>query len=665
MLSKLALRNTRKSFGDFAVYFLTLTFGVAAFYAFGSVEAQSTLASLGSLKADNLRTLGATMDVMSVVVAIVLAFLVFYANGFLIRRRKREFGTYLVLGMPKRQVAAILLMETLLVGVLALVAGLALGVAASQGLSLLTAQLFELDMSRFRLIFSMSSLLKTIAFFGLLFVVASVLNLFGFSRQTINRLLNASKRRETRVRNPWLSAVLAVMGLVLAVAGCWALLQSGLIKSIDSGLIWIELGAGVLGTFLLFAGGSGLAMRVAQSSRRNYLRGLNPFVVRQLDRKVSSTYVTMAIVCITMFFAITILSGGISYGNVLNRQTSTAYDASFTRFGSENQKRSILRGIEASGFDTGKYFAETHEFDVYRTGLVLRDLTGGGSDAKGLGSVDLQMISQSDANALLGLQGKRPIDVGADGFALMFGDYRLEYGALRAAYGNASPSIAGRTLRAVSGGLIDVPTSVGSDLLPVLVVPDKVVRGATVDSTVLNVRYSGDGEAAEKAVLAAGMLDTGHEDPSRPFDVAATSRIVNTGPLAGRVTVTYIGLYLGLVLLVTSVAILALQQLSEATDNRDRYATLSKIGASDKMMGRAVFTQVAAYFAAPLGLALAYSLVGGAAILEVIRRFGSVDVATEYGMASVILVVVLGGYFITTVLAARRIALEKPRGRHV
>ena len=663
MLSKLALRNTRKSFGDFAVYFLTLTFGVAAFYAFGSVEAQSALASLGSLKAENLKNLGAIMDVMSVVVAVVLAFLVFYANGFLIRRRKREFGTYLVLGMPKRQVAAILLMETLLVGVLALGAGLALGVAASQGLSLLTAQLFELDMSRFRLIFAMPSLLKTVAFFGLLFVVASVLNLFGFSRQTINRLLNASRRRETRVRNPWLSAVLAVMGLVLAVAGCWALLQSGLIKSIDSGLIWIELGAGVLGTFLLFAGGSGLAMRVAQSSRRTYLRGLNPFVVRQVDSKVSSTYVTMAIVCITMFFAITILSGGISFGNVLNRQTSTAYDASFIRFGSENQKRSILRGIEANGFDTDAHFAKTHEFDVY--GLVLRDLSGGGSDAKGLGSNDLQMIAQSDANALLRLQGKRPLHVGVDGFALMFGQFRPEDRAVRAHYADATPSISGRTLHAVSGGLIDTPTSVGSTLLPVLVVPDKVVRGATVDSTVLNVRYGGDGEAAEEAVLAAGLIDTGHEDPSRPFDMAATSRIVNAGQLAARVTVTYIGLYLGLVLLVTSVAILALQQLSEATDNRDRYATLSKVGASDTMMGRAVFTQVAVYFAAPLGLALVYSLVGGKAILEVIRRVGDVDVATEYRMATAILVVVLGGYFITTVLAARRIALEKPRGRHV
>jgi len=666
MLGKLAVRNTRKSFGDFTVYFLTLTFGVAAFYAFGSVEAQRALASLGSLKADNLKTLGATMDVMSVVVAIVLAFLVFYANGFLIRRRKREFGTYLILGMPKRQVAAVLIMETVLVGALALGAGLVLGVVASQGLSLLTVQLFELDITRFRLIFSMPSLVKTVAFFGLLFVVASVLNLFGFSRQTIHRLLNASKRRETRVRNPRLSALLAIMGLVMVVAGCWLLLRSGLVKSIDSGRIWIELGAGVLGTFLLFAGGSGLALRVAQSSRRAYLRGLNPFVVRQLDNKVSSTYVTMAIVCITMFFAITILSGGISYGNVLNRQTSTAYDASFIRFSGE-RTQSILRGIKANGFDTDTHFAKTHEFDVYETGLVLRDITGGGSEPRGLGSNPLQMIGQSDANALLRLQGKRPLHVAADGFALLFGDYRPEYRALRASYAKATPSIAGHTLRAVSGGLIDAPTSVGSSLLPVLVVPDKIVRGATVSQTTLNVRYSGDGEAAEEAVLAAGMIDdAGHEDQSRPFDMAATSRIVNAGHLAAGVTVTYIGLYLGLVLLVTSVAILALQQLSEAADNRDRYATLSKIGASDRMMGRAVFTQVAVYFAAPLGLALVYSLVGGKAVLEVIRRYGRVDVATEYRTATAMLVVVFVGYFITTVLVARRIiALEKPHGRHV
>ena len=355
--------------------------------------------------------------------------------------------------MPKRQVAAVLLMETMLVGALALGAGLVLGVAASQGLSLLTTQLFELDITRFRLIFSMPSLVKTVAFFGLLFVVASVLNLFGFSRQTVSRLLNASRRRETRVRNPWLSALLAIMGLVLAVAGCWALLQSGLIKNIDSGRIWLEFGAGVLGTFLLFAGGSGLALRVAQSSRRAYLRGLNPFVVRQLDNKVNSTYVTMAVVCITMFFAISILSGGISYGNVLNRQTSTAYDASFIRFSGQNQTQSILRGIEAKGFDTDKHFADTYEFDVYETGLVLRDITGDGSDAKGLGGNDLQMIGQSDANALLRLQGKRPLDVGADGFALMFGEYRPEYRALRAAYENATPSIEGRTLHAVSGGL--------------------------------------------------------------------------------------------------------------------------------------------------------------------------------------------------------------------
>jgi putative ABC transport system permease protein len=659
MLAKLAFRNTRRSFGDFAVYFLTLMFGVAAFYAFGSVEAQSAMTVLGSMKPENLKTMSGTMDVMSIVVSIVLAFLVVYANGFLIKRRKREFGTYLMLGMPKRQVAVILLMETVLVGLLALGAGLALGVAASQGLALLTAQLFELDMSRFSFVFSAASLVKTVLLFGLLFAVVGVVNLFGFSRQSVNRLLNASKRSEMRVRNPIVSALLAITGLVMAFGACWAVVSVGLIKMLEGPQLWIAVGAGIVGTFLLFAGGSGLALRVAQSGKRTYLRGLNPFVIRQLDSKVSSTYATMATVCITMFFAITILSGGISFGNVLNKQTSKAYDASFVRFGSEVQKKSIAEGIADRGFDTATYFARSHEFAIYETKVVLGELTGDRSDKKGMGNSPMQMMAKSDANALLRLQGKPELKLGADGYAVLFGEYRSEYQLIRTRYADVTPSISGKKLHAISNGLLDVPVDAGGSLMPVLVVPDKLVAGATVYNTTLNVIYKGDGEAAEKAVVAAGLVDVGHSESGRPFDMARTSRAVNAETVTARVVVTYIGLYIGLILLIASVAILALQQLSEATDNRARYATLSKIGASDKLMGGAVFTQVAVYFAAPLGVALVYSAFGGKALLDVIKLFGQVDVATEYGMATAILALVFGGYFIATALAARRIALEK------
>ena len=238
MLPKLALRNTRKNIGDFAVYFLTLMFGVAMVYAFGSIPAQKAMLRVMEQADTTSPAMSGIMTGLSVFVAFILGFLVLYANGFLMKRRGREFGTYLLLGLPKRKVAVVLAMETLLVGVLALASGLVLGVFASQGMSLLSVRLFEVKMDEYAFVFSAAAAVKTIVLFGVLFVAVAVLNTVTIGRRSVVTLLGLARRnQEPRVRSRSLSLLLLVAGAVMVTGSLDAALSTGLITSERAGTL--------------------------------------------------------------------------------------------------------------------------------------------------------------------------------------------------------------------------------------------------------------------------------------------------------------------------------------------------------------------------------------------------------------------------------------------
>ena len=143
MFCKLAWKNVSRSLRDYGVYFLTLTFGVCLFYVFNSLESQWCMQMLSRSAHYMAESILVLMDVFSAFVSVVLAGLVLYANTFLMKRRKRELGTYLLLGMPTWRVSLLLVLETLLIGLLALAAGLLLGVLLSHGLGLLTISMFS------------------------------------------------------------------------------------------------------------------------------------------------------------------------------------------------------------------------------------------------------------------------------------------------------------------------------------------------------------------------------------------------------------------------------------------------------------------------------------------------------------------------------------------
>lgn len=126
MLFKLSFNNMKKSIKDYSIYFLTLVIGVAIFYMFNSIDSQQAMLRVSSSQREIIKLMITMLGFVSVFVAIVLGLLIVYANNFLINRRKKEFGIYMILGMGKRKISKIILMETIFVGIISLIVGVAI-----------------------------------------------------------------------------------------------------------------------------------------------------------------------------------------------------------------------------------------------------------------------------------------------------------------------------------------------------------------------------------------------------------------------------------------------------------------------------------------------------------------------------------------------------------
>ena len=222
MLFKLSIRNMKKSFKDYAIYFLTLVLGVAIFYMFNSIDSQQAMLEVSQSTREIIKLMINMLGYISVFVAVVLGLLIVYANNFLINRRKKEFGIYMTLGMGKRQISKIILMETILVGIISLIVGLVIGIFASQFMSVLVAKMFEADMSEFQFVFSKDACIKTCIYFAVMYVAVMFFNTFTISRYKLINLLNATKKNESiKIKNPVISILVFLFGAGILGYAYW------------------------------------------------------------------------------------------------------------------------------------------------------------------------------------------------------------------------------------------------------------------------------------------------------------------------------------------------------------------------------------------------------------------------------------------------------------
>lgn len=324
MLCKLAWGNVRRAGRDYLVYLLTLTLGVTVFYAFNTISMQVDIAGID--EEGLAQVMGSMLGDLTYFLAGVMAFLMVYANNFIMKRRKKEFGLYQVLGMGRGRVTTIMALETVIVSVVAFVAGIVLGVGLSQLMTFFTASLFKTQIANFHFFFSVHAFNLTLACMLVMFVLTLLLNLRAVRRTKLIELMGAERRNESiKTRNPWIAIAIFAVGVVLVGVAYYRLLRDGFpLTATDSKLqeamnqFGITTAMVTVGTFALFWGLSGMLIKLLQSLRSVYWRGLNMFTVRQLAAKVNTVCFSMGVIAMLLFLAITSVTCGMSIANVMN-----------------------------------------------------------------------------------------------------------------------------------------------------------------------------------------------------------------------------------------------------------------------------------------------------------------------------------------------------------
>ena len=691
MYFKLALGNVRKSIRDYGIYFLTLVFGVCVFYAFNSIKEQNAVLILNNSQNQMLELISSLIGGVSIFIAVVLGFLIVYASRYLIRRRKKEFGTYLMLGMPAGKVSRIIVYETLSVGLISLVVGLIAGVALSQVLLYITAAMFKVEMDMFVFIFSFDSLTLTILCFGVVFLVALFFNAVSVSRYKLIDLITAERKNEgVKLRSLALSMILFIISLVLIGIAYYLLIDNGM-RVIDD-----QFGAATalvcVGTVLFFFSLSGFLLRAVQMNKKLYFKGLNMFTLRQLSSKINTAFLSISMVCIALFLAITSTCGGFAIVAAFNNNISdtTPYDASFISFfggtphitAELNPDDEWFALAEADDYDIEKalsqkvenwnelisatgqsvfYHSDVTEYEIMES----TDFEMSNSlYMEGAEEQYLQLTSISDLNAQLVLLGQEPIELANDEY-LFWCDFE-ELQGLYEAYADQVGALytQGTTLYPSNNPLVTIKSETSpakSSSRGTIVVPDGVIsEQARPYFILLNVMYNGDKEETD-ALLTKALEGSFDEETGWPVSRAITAVEVYNQNVGVTAMVTYLAIYIGFILLITCAAILALQQLSESADNADRYALLEKIGADRKMMNAALAAQIGIYFVFPLILALCHSFVALSVVTKVVTLLGNMDIVSPLVITMLLFIVVYGGYYLITYFASRTMIHQRTK----
>lgn len=696
LICTLSFNNMKKSIKDYGIYFLTLVLGVAIFYMFNSLDSQEAILRVSESTRSIIKLMISMLGMVSVFVSVVLGLLIVYANNFLINRRKKEFGIYMLLGMGKRQISSIILLETMFIGIISLFIGIIIGVFGSQFMSILVAKMFEADMSEFQFIFSKTACIKTCIYFAVMYLAVMIFNTATVSRYKLINLLHANKKNETiKIKNPIISIFIFIISAIVLGYAYWTVTGNfDSLTTADKMLPPILMG--IISTIGIFWSLSGFILTVAKSAKGLYLKGTNMFVLRQINNKINTTVISMSIICLMLFMTISILSSSLALRNTMQRdliemtpvdinlyKTANLPEKTVSRWGKEivytdlqreDSKKSVVDTLVDCGLDMNE-LKDVIEINIY----TFPELTWAKFFEEKIEELkkrypNLQynteeaIIKVSDYNKIAKLYGINQYELNDDEY-IMLCDFK-SHAELRNEIlkdGTNTLEIAGKQYKSkyneCKEGFVVMSTSHVNT--GIILVPD-------------NCFLTDD--MKEMAFMAANFNSSSEEDYSRIHNIFAennsnliknlnakgleidelTKTKIMESSVGLATIITFIAIYLGIIFLIASSAILAIQQLTESSDNKQRYTILRKIGCDEKMIKKSLFSQIVIFFGMPLILAVIHSIFGIQFAIKTLSGIASEKDLLPSVIATVLAIgIIYGFYFFATYSGSKNIIKEE------
>ncbi|XZJ31926.1 ABC transporter permease [Clostridium perfringens] len=669
MYFKLAFKNIKKSYKNYVIYFLTLIFGICIFYTFNSIESQSVMMELNEQKQSAFMMAEQLIGYFSVFIAFVLGFLIVYANNYLIKRRKKEFGIYMTLGMENGSLSKMIFLETLFIGAISLGIGVVLGIMLSQALSVLTAYMFQVDLTKFQFVFSPLGFKRTVLCFSIIYLVVLIFNFISVRKIKLIDLLTASKRNEKpTIKNLWVSVILFLVSVGILGIAYYKVIHDG-IAFASFNALGLPILLGCIGTFIFFYSLTGFFLKVIQGNKKFYLRDLNMFVMKQISSKINTTFVSLSFICLMLFLAICTFSGGLGINRAINADLKdlTKFDVTFWSNSGEN----IENLLKEKNIDISNIAKEDSNMIMYDSGVKYSNFLSkeGMTAMKNYFPVandnDILVIGENGYNNTLKLLGKEPVNLKENQYLAVgnidemkkWVNESLENGNMdqmkklvnKSSENGKKINISGKTLEPANKKYENINLynfTMKGDIL-IFVVKDSLLEGLKPVSSRFNMMLKDNSNTKEELENVRDQLVE-----SQVYSITKKEIYDNAAGLGA--TMAYLGIYLGLIFIITSAVVLAIQQLTESTDNVERYRLLKEIGVDQKMINKAIFTQVGVYFMLPLSLAIVHSIVGLKISSTIVGVFGNASIMPNIIITAIIFVIIYGGYFLATYLGAKK-----------